>query len=203
MVVSDTYKKFIERQMQYLAEYDSRRPVGHTYEFHLHSYRVAELIKNLARLNGRSDDYCEALYWATLPHDIGKTALPIDIWDMDDKPSDEIKDERRTHTSKGVEIIRAEYADKCESDPFLKLLLDIMENHHEHLDGSGYLGKTANDLSIEVQMVCICDAFDGYSISRPHFKARDLSPQAVIDRMNIEKNGQYNPDLLKLFSKIN
>lgn len=203
MVVSDAHKRFIERQMLSLADYDSLRPVGHVYEFHLHSYRVAQSIKSLALSIGHNAAYCDALYWATLPHDIGKTALPITIWDMDDKPSDDVRDERRTHTIKGVHIVLKEFGDDaCNTDPFLKLMLNIMENHHEHLDGSGYLGKTADQLSPEVQMACICDAFDGYSVQRAHFEGRDLSPKSVIERMKSEKAGQYNLKLLKSFQEI-
>ena len=202
MVVSNAHKNFIEGQMQLLADYDAQRPVGHAYEFHLHSRRVAESVRELAKAYGLAEDECDILYWATLPHDIGKTALPVSIWDMDDKPSDEIKDERRSHTNKGAGIVRAHFGDECHDNPFLQLMMDIMMNHHEHLDGSGYQGKTDTDLSIHVQLVCICDAFDGYSIHRPHFEERDLSPQSVINRMKFEKSGQYNLELLNLFETI-
>ena len=77
-----------------------------------------------------------------------------------------------------------------------------MSNHHECLDGSGFQGKTEADLSDEVKIVCICDAFDGWSVKRPHFGDRDVSPPAVIDRMRHEKAGQFDEKLLNLFENI-
>jgi HD-GYP domain-containing protein (c-di-GMP phosphodiesterase class II) len=202
MVVTDIHKKFIKTQIQNLADYDSLRPLGHVYEFHLHSQRVANSMKALAIKMGYDASMADALYWATLPHDIGKTSLPGSIWDLDDKPTDDERHERRSHTWRGVEIVRADFGDTCDHDPFLKMMIDIMNNHHENCDGSGYLGKTTKDLSTEVLMACICDAFDGYSVHRPHFQNRDISSKAVIQRMTIEKAGQFDNQILKSFEEI-
>lgn len=201
MVVSQKHKDFIEAKLKKLEAYDTLRPEGHVYEFHLHSRRVAESMKTLAKTMGYKDTMQNALYWATLPHDIGKMALPVHLWDSGKKPSDKIKDERRAHTTQGVDMVRAEFGDECASAPFLKLMIDIMENHHEHCNGTGYLGKTATDLSQEVRMACICDAFDGYSTYRAHFGDRDISPKAVIHRMQVEKSGQFDEEILKSFKE--
>lgn len=202
MVVEQHYKDFITDQIEKLATYNARRKKPNIYEFHLHSERVAQSTKSLSAKMGYDDDMQDALYWATLPHDIGKMVLPLNIWDKDEKPSDAIKNERRAHTSLGIDIIRAEFGNECDTSPFLKLLIDIMSNHHECMDGSGYHGKTGDDLTQEVRMACICDAFDGYSVFRPHFGNRDISPKAVINRMEIEKAGQFDPDILKVFKDI-
>jgi len=203
MHVLQEYKDFIRLKLSALEAYDAQRPVGHVYEFHLHSERVAKSMRDLAVIMGYDDIMAEALYWATLPHDIGKISLPIDIWDRDGKPSESIKSIRREHTLYGVQIFHEEFGqEKCANDPFLALLVDIMNNHHEHCNGTGYHGKTANDLSQEVRMACICDAFDGYSVYRPHYGDRDTSPQAVIERMDIEKSGQFDHKILQLFKEI-
>jgi len=202
MVVEQHYKTYIENQLNKLADYNARRIKAHIYDFHLHSKRVAESIRNLSAHMGHGEGMRDALYWATLPHDIGKMALPLNMWDKDEKPSDDIKNQRRAHTSLGVNMIRAEFGEECDTSPFLKLLIDIVSNHHENMDGSGYQGKTADDLTTEVRMACICDAFDGYSVHRPHFGDRDISPKAVIKRMEVEKAGQFDPDILKIFKEI-
>lgn len=198
---TDRQKEFILQQVKALANYDALRPAGHVYEFHLHSERVAQSTKSLALAMGYDRDMSEALYWATLVHDIGKTTLPVSIWDLKNKPTNDQKSMRRTHTTKGVETIRKEFGEECDTSPFLQMMMDIMENHHEMLDGTGFFGKTAKDLSREVRMVCICDAFDGWSVKREHFGNRDLSPAAVIERMETEKAGQFDENLLSLFKK--
>ena len=83
----------------------------------------------------------------------------------------------------------------------MNVMTDIMENHHECIDGTGFTGKTEKDLSLEVRMACICDAFDGWSVIRPHFGDRDVSPPAVIHRMKTEKAGQFDERLLNLFEE--
>lgn len=201
MVVEQHYKDFITDQIEKLSVYNARRAKSHIYEFHLHSQRVAQSIKCLSAKMGYDDATQDALYWATLPHDIGKMSLPLDMWDKDEKPSDDVKNERRAHTSLGIKIIRDKFGDECDTSPFLKLLIDIMGNHHECINGTGYQGKTANDLTTEIRMACICDAFDGYSVFRPHFGDRDISPTAVIKRMEIEKAGQFDPAILKQFKE--
>lgn len=202
MVVSDAHKNVISYLIEKLGRYDSRRPGGHPYEFHTHSKRVAQSVKDLAQAMKYDDDMCDALYWATLPHDIGKTSLPVSIWDLEDKPTDEQRAERRTHTQLGVNILNEEFGKGCETDQFLKLCCDITLYHHETLDKKGPLRIDANILSQEVRMVCICDAFDGWSVSRPHFEDRDISPAAVIHRMETKKAGQFDPDILQIFKEL-
>ena len=203
MIVKQRYKNFIEKQLQSLANYDSLRPEGHVYEFHKHSERVAQSVKNLALKLGYNDIMADALYWATLPHDIGKMALPVACWDLEDRPTEKQRLERRSHTWRGVEIIKKEFDVECETEPFLKLLIDIMRNHHEAVDGSGYQGKTGDKMTREVKMICICDAYDGWSVKRLGFSDdRDLSPKGVINRMETEKKGQFDIEILKSFKEL-
>lgn len=203
MIVEERFKNFISGQMKNLEAYDGLRPANHPYEFHLHSERVAQSIKDLAIRIGYNEMMAECLFWATLPHDIGKIALPVEVWDLKDRPTELERAERRSHTVHGLDIIQNEYGMECQSNPFLRLLCDIMQNHHESLDGTGYQGKEAFELTREVRMVCICDAFDGWSVRRPDFADdRDLSPKAVIRRMETEKTGQFDTDILKSFKEI-
>jgi len=166
MIVSKRHKKFITEKMNEFQTYDDLRPADRTYRFVDHSKRVAKSMKEFALAIGFDEDWADILYWATLPHDIGKMSFDIELWDYEDeqgiscKPPETIKQERRAHTLRGIEMIKEHFDEECHSDPFLKTMLDIMENHHEHCDGSGYLGKTGDNLSQEVRMACICDALN-------------------------------------------
>jgi HD-GYP domain-containing protein (c-di-GMP phosphodiesterase class II) len=202
MIILDAHKNVISYLIEKLGRYDALRPDGHPYEFHTHSKRVAQSIRDLAHAMEYNGDMCDALYWATLVHDIGKTSLPVSIWDLEEQPTDAQRTERRTHAQLGVDILRAEFGNDCDTDPFLKLCCDITLYHHETLNKKGPLGIDANILSQEVRMVCICDAFDGWSVSRPHFEDRDISPAAVIHRMETKKAGQFDPDILQIFKEL-
>lgn len=202
-------RTFIETQMAALKAFDQKRqqwvrdnlPATYemTYFFHDHAYRVADDMKKTALHMGLSDLAAENLYWAMLPHDIGKSLLPLHIWDTIEKPENDIKKLRRSHTELGIGIIAEVLGDI--SHPFLDLMADIMLNHHEQMDGEGYLGKTGDELSAPVRLACIIESFDGYSIFRPHFGDRDISTEGVLKRMREEKGAAfYDMELFEAFA---
>lgn len=200
-VIDPDVDAFIDERASALERYDSTRPPGHPYEFHLHSQRVANDVRALALSMEFNEQNAEFLHRLTLVHDIGKSAFPVGIWDMEDKPSDEIKAQRRAHTTEGVKIVDA-YFGPDDRRPALEVMRDMMANHHECMDGSGWRGLHGRDLSLPVRILCVADAFDGYSAARPHFGNRDLSVEAVLTRMTVEKKGQFDPEILAKFAEI-
>lgn len=202
---------FIEQQMERLTALDRQRaqwvkenlPPDYrlTYIFSDHAKRVADDMRRTAACMGMGEAVCENLYWAMLPHDIGKAALPVDIWDMVDKPEDDIKALRRSHTERGVEILDATLGDVLDH-PFVVLMRDIMLNHHEQMDGNGFRRVPGEQLSLPVRLACIIESFDGYTIPRPHFGDRDTSTDGVLARMRDEKGAAlYDMGLFEYFAK--
>jgi putative two-component system response regulator len=198
--ISAKYQAFIEDQREKLKTYDATRPPDHPYNFYSHSSRVAKDMRKLALAMGQSEDRAEELFQATLVHDIGKRLLPVAIWDVPGKPNEKIRKQRRKHTILGVSIVD-EHFGADNHDPFIDLMRDLIAHHHEAMDGSGWMKIKGNDLSLEARMLCICDAFDGYSVWRPHFGGRDISPDGVLHRMTVEKAGQFDKDIMEIFSK--
>ena len=191
-------RRFIEAQLDELKEFDQKReqwvkanmPPGYhmTYRFYDHTLRVSEDVKKTAQYLGLPDHACENLYWAMLPHDIGKKLLPVNIWDTIEKPEDEIKTLRRSHTELGTKIVKQ----KLDIDhPFIDLMLDIMLNHHEQMDGCGYRGLKAAELSLPVRLAAIVEGFDGWKTRRPHFGKRDITVPGVLKRMREEKGANF------------
>ena len=94
--------------MDELAKYDAQRPEGHEYIFHEHAERVAENVKKTCIHMGLGDLVAENMYWATLPHDIGKKNLPVDLWDTEEKPDAQLKlDQADTYTPRRSNRTRA------------------------------------------------------------------------------------------------
>lgn len=199
-VCQSVFRSFIEGQIENLKAYDARRAKDATYIFHQHARRVAENARKVCLHMGLGTSVANNMYWALLPHDIGKTLLPVNVWDSPDKPDNMMKRLRRSHTLLGAQI--AVEALGAERHPFKDLMLDIMVNHHEQMDGGGYQGKKAEDLSLPVRLSAIVEAFDGWSISRPHFGARDVSVPGVLKRMREEKSGMFDPDLFNAFAEM-
>lgn len=182
-----------------MEDVDRRRPVGATYIFHEHVERVARMGRDFARHLGASLSAAEWFYHALQIHDCGKTQLPSTIWDSTEKPTDAVKAQRRQHAPLGGRLIEAALPD---GHGFTDFAAGIARHHHEQMDGKGFLGVDAATLSPWVRIACIVDSFDGMSIRRPHFGARDTSPKAVYERLSVEKAGQYDPELLKEFREF-
>ncbi len=209
-VFDSHFRPFIERQMAALKDLDRQRaewvktslPADYrmTYIFHEHAERVAQDMRKTALSMGLAPHIADNLYWAMLPHDIGKASLPASLWDSMEKPTDAIKAERRSHTVKGADIVEQA---GLPDHPFKDLMLDIMLNHHEQIDGGGFRGLKSEQLSLPVRLACIVESYDGYAIPRPHFGDRDVSPEGVIKRMRDEKgDALYDMELFGFFEKI-
>ena len=84
-VCQTVFKPFIENELEALKSYDAQRPDDITYIFSEHAKRVADNIKKTCLHMGLGETVANNMYWAILPHDIGKKNLPLDIWDTEGK----------------------------------------------------------------------------------------------------------------------
>lgn len=199
--IGERIQSFIQDQMDDLRAYDAQRPDGINYIFHEHAQRVAINMKRTCLHLGLGELVAENMHLATLPHDIGKKNLPVNIWDNEEKPDSSVKQYRRTHTLLGAQIAEKHLHDI--DHPFKDLMIDIMANHHEQMDGNGTHGKTAEALSKPVRLAAIVEAYDGWRIWRPHYGGRDISPPGVIKRMREEKGAEiFDMDLFEAFAEM-
>jgi len=207
-VFEEIIKPFILDQMNDLAAYDRKRLAltpDIKYIFHEHAERVAQDVRKIAARMGQPEHVQEAMYWAMLVHDLGKKTLPIEAWDSEEKPTGEIKAMRRSHAERGLAIVDDKLGDL--DHPFLDLMRDVMTNHHEHMDGSGHHGLTAEQISLPVRVCCIVEGYDGYTIERPHdkFEPRDRSPAGALFRMRNDPDKgakMYDIPILETFTAI-
>lgn len=205
-VFQDRIKPFIENQMKLLEIYDRKRLAVNPdikYIFHEHAERVANDVKNTCAQLGQPDHVQHNMYWAMLVHDIGKRLLPIEIWDSKEKPTGDVMKFRRSHVDLGLTIVKEELGDL--DHPFMDLMNDIMVHHHERMDGQGEHGLKAKEISLPVRLACIVESYDGYTIPRPHFGDRDISPRAVLDKMRNEDDKgalMFDMDLFDAFAAV-
>jgi HD-GYP domain-containing protein (c-di-GMP phosphodiesterase class II) len=196
-VCQSVIKPFIIDELEKLEAYDAQRPPDIVYIFHEHAERVARNVEKTCIHMGLGKTVARNMYWALLPHDIGKRLLPTQIWDQEEKPNETMKKLRRTHTELGEKIVNDALDDI--THPFKTLMIDIMLNHHEQMDGKGYRGLPAGQISKPVRLAAIVESFDGWSIHRPHFNKRDISVPGVLARIRNEKSGFFDPELFEAF----
>ena len=197
----NVFKPFILNELEALKAYDTRRPEDITYVFHEHAERVSQNMKKTCLHMGLGEKVANNMYWALLPHDIGKKNLPLDIWDTEEKPDAQLKKFRRTHTLIGAQIVQELFPDI--NHPFKTLMMDIMIHHHEQMDGNGTHGVQADKLSAPVRLAAIVEAYDGWRIWRPHYGDRDISIPGVLERMREEKGADiFDMDLFESFAEM-
>jgi len=95
-----------------------------------HSQRVAEYAEKLSIKMNIGDKRIETLKTAALLHDVGKIGIRDDILNKPGKLTHEEFETIKKHPEIGVEILN--------SVDFLKNAREIILNHHEKYDGTGY-----------------------------------------------------------------
>lgn len=141
-----------------------------------HSERVAKYSEMIARKMGYSDDDAKTLYTMALIHDVGKIGIPDAIINKPGALTDEEFKIIKSHPIIGADILK-------EVDAFEKIS-EIALNHHERVDGKGYPnGLTGDEISDEVAIVSVADAYDAMTSRRSY---RDIMDQTEV-RAEIKK----------------
>lgn len=126
-----------------------------------HQMRVDLLACAIARELNLPEEQIEGLHFAALLHDIGKISLPSEYLAKPARLSAQERAIIKCHTEVGYEILK--------NIPFPWPVADIVYQHHEHLDGSGYpRGLTDKDLLLESKILAVADVVEAMSSHRPY-----------------------------------
>jgi len=127
-----------------------------------HAKRVSNFAFCIARKAGHIYKTAELIGDAAFYHDIGKIFLPTQILM---KPGPLTESEYhwvREHVQYGHDFIRS-------LKPLhFELIAEVALLHHERLDGSGYFGKTGQDLSPIIRITAVADVFDAMTSQRSY-----------------------------------
>ena len=133
--------------------------------------RYARFIaKELAPKYGFTDEYIEHLFLFAPLHDIGKISIPDSVLHKPGPLTPEECEVMKQHASKGREIVDAMLAEfGLNSLPYVEVLRNLTEFHHEKMDASGYpLGLQGEDIPIEARIIAVADMFDALTSRRPY-----------------------------------
>ena len=104
---------------------------------------------------------------AGLIHDIGKVRVPAEILTNPDGLSEAEFTMIKMHPVLGYDIL------KTMDLPWP--VADIIHQHHERMDGSGYpLGLLAQDIILEARILAVADVVEAISSHRPYRPARGI-----------------------------
>ncbi|EKD36185.1 MAG: hypothetical protein ACD_75C01609G0017 [uncultured bacterium] len=126
-----------------------------------HQQRVDRLACAIGKELGLPDQQIEGLHMAALLHDIGKITLPSDYLSKPTKLTKVEKAVLEIHPEAGYEILNNIH--------FPWPVAEIVYQHHEHLDGSGYpRGLTDKDILLEAKIIAVADVVEAMSSHRPY-----------------------------------
>ncbi|MBN2220326.1 MAG: PAS domain S-box protein, partial [Kosmotogaceae bacterium] len=150
-----------------------------------HQKRVSELSTAIARKLFSEDemheDIVESIRVAALLHDIGKSAVPTEILTKPVRLNNLEYDLVREHSKKGYVILKEVY--------FPWPIADIVAQHHERLDGSGYpRGLTGDEIRIEARIIAVADVVEAMSSHRPY--RASLGIEAALDEIR-QNSGRF------------
>jgi PAS domain S-box-containing protein len=142
-----------------------------------HQLRSTDLARAIATEMGLPKEKIDGIRIACSIHDIGKLSIPAEILS---KPTKLTKNEFaliQEHSKIGYEILK-------DVESFWPLA-QIVCQHHERMDGSGYPRKlTGDDILIEARILAVADVVEAMASYRPYRPA--LGIEAALNE--IEKN---------------
>ncbi len=132
-----------------------------------HQIRVAELAELIAREMALPPDRVQGLHMAAMIHDIGKIYIPAEILSKPGQLTRIEIDMIRTHPNFGAEVLKAV--------PFPWPISEMILQHHERIDGSGYpRGLKGEDILLEARILMVADVVEAMATHRPYRAARGL-----------------------------
>ncbi|MBM9519535.1 cache domain-containing protein [Desulforhopalus vacuolatus] len=148
-----------------------------------HQVRVDILASAIGRELGLEEQQLEGLHIAALLHDIGKITLPSDYLCKPSKLTREETAVIRCHPQAGYEILKGIH--------FPWPVAEIVYQHHEHLDGSGYpRGLTERDILLEAKIITVADVVEAMSSHRPY--RASLGIESALDAIRAGRGTIYH-----------
>ncbi len=148
-----------------------------------HQRRVAELASAIASRLGLARERREGLRFGAMLHDIGKINLPTEILCRPGRLTPTELSLVKTHSEEGSEIV----CDVAFPWPIAQLILQ----HHERLDGSGYpLGLKGDEIIEEARILAVADVVEAMTSHRSYRPALGLA--AALDEVKSGSGTRYD-----------
>lgn len=153
-----------------------------------HQIRVSKLAVAIALEMGLPAKQIEGIRIAGMVHDISKIHVPAEILSNPSKLSDAEFSIVKTHSQVGYDILRG--------IDFPWPVAQIVLQHHEKMDGSGYPnGLKGKDILIEARILCVADVIESMASHRPYRPSFGIFP--ALQEVSRNKGQLYDKDVVK------
>ncbi|MBN2736458.1 MAG: substrate-binding domain-containing protein [Spirochaetales bacterium] len=126
-----------------------------------HQRRVSDLARSIALELGLGEFEVEGIRMAGIIHDLGKIYVPTEILNKPGKLRDMEFRLIKTHPTVAYDILKSIH--------FPWPIADIVLQHHEHLDGTGYPNNLKkNDILLAARIIAVADVVEAMASHRPY-----------------------------------
>jgi PAS domain S-box-containing protein/putative nucleotidyltransferase with HDIG domain len=148
-----------------------------------HQRRVADLARSIATEMRLPPDVIEGLRMAAAIHDIGKVSIPAEILSKPGKLTPHEFDLIKDHAQMGYDILK--------EVEFPWPIAEIVLQHHERIDGSGYpRGLKGEETLIEAKIIAVADVVEAIASHRPFRPGQEI--EAAIEEIEGNRKTLYD-----------
>lgn len=152
-----------------------------------HQERVADLAVAIGNKMQLFKDRILGLRMAALVHDLGKINIPFEILSKPGKLSRMEFELIKTHPQQAYDLL--------EGITFPWPIADIILQHHEKIDGSGYpMGLRGDEILLESRILTVADIVEAMSSHRPYRPA--LGIEVAMNEIRSQKGKTLDPDVV-------
>ncbi len=150
-----------------------------------HQQRVARLACAIAAQMGLSERIIEGIHIAGILHDVGKIRVPVSILNRTGTLLSAELDVIKIHPQISFELLK--------NIPFPWPCAQMVFQHHERLDGSGYpLGIRGSEMLLESRILAVADVTEATSSFRPYRPAQGI--EAALTELRNHRGSHYDAD---------
>jgi len=159
-----------------------------------HQRRVSELATSIARELGMSEHDIEDLRVAGLMHDVGKIAVPTEILSKPGRLTPAEFSLIRQHPEVGYRLTSSAFPEGP--------IAEVVWQHHERCDGSGYpRGLSGDEMLLGAKVIMVADVVEAMSSNRPY--RPEIGVDAALTEIERGAGSVYDADVaaacLRLF----
>jgi PAS domain S-box-containing protein/putative nucleotidyltransferase with HDIG domain len=154
-----------------------------------HQLRVSEVVTAIARELGWEEDRIEALRVAALVHDIGKISVPAEILTKPRRLSNAEWLLIKEHAEKGYDILK--------EIPFRWPVAEVVLQHQERMDGSGYpRGLKGDEIILGARIVAVADVLESTASVRPYRSGHGI--EAALKELESQAGTKLDPEIVRV-----
>ena len=152
-----------------------------------HQARVADLAATIARQMGLPDEQVHGIHLAGVLHDLGKIRIPAEILSKPGRLSDIERNLIMVHPQAGYDILQG--------INFPWPIAQMVLQHHERVDGSGYpQGLKGDQIITGACILSVADVVEAISAHRPYRPG--LGVEAALEEITRQRGVYYDSQVV-------